>query len=97
MRTVVCTVLEVCHVLAIEVGVREFREEITRFLESETPVAITRRDETLGVGVPTPQKTRQVEPSELRDAADRLAAALSDEDEEEIVVEFQQARHKKKP
>jgi hypothetical protein len=81
---------------AIKVGVREFREQITRFLESETPVAVTRRGETLGVYVPTPRKARQVDTSELRDAADRLAAALSDADEEEIVAEFKQARHKGK-
>lgn len=30
--------------------------------------------------------------AELLDAADRLAAALSDEDEEEIVAEFKKAR-----
>ncbi len=41
---------------AIKVGVREFREQIARFLESETPVAVTRRGETLGVYVPTPRK-----------------------------------------
>lgn len=81
---------------AIKVGVREFREQITRFLESETPVAVTRRGETLGVYVPTPRKTRQVETSELRDAADRLAVALSDTDEEEIVAEFKQARRRGK-
>lgn len=80
----------------IKVGVREFREQITRYLESETPVAVTRRGETLGVYVPTPRKIRQVETSELRDAADRLAAALSDTDEEEIVAEFKQVRHRRK-
>ena len=80
----------------IKVGVRQFREQITRFLESETPVAVTRRDETLGIYVSTPRKARQVEPSELRDAAARLAAALSNSDEEEIVAEFKQARHKGK-
>jgi hypothetical protein len=41
---------------AIKVGVREFREQIARFLESDTPVAVTRRGETLGVYV-------QIEPS----------------------------------
>lgn len=81
---------------AIKVGVREFREQISRFLESETPVAVTRRGETLGVYVPTPRKARQAETSELRDAADRLAAALSATDEEEIVAEFKQVRHKQK-
>jgi len=77
---------------AIKVGVREFREQITRFLESETPVAVTRRGETLGVYVPTPRKMRQAEASELRDAADRLAAALSDTEQDEVVAEFKQAR-----
>jgi hypothetical protein len=81
---------------AIKVGVREFREQITRFLESETPVAVTRRGVTLGVYVPTPRKTRQAETSELRDAADRLAAVLSDTDENEIVAEFKQVRRKEK-
>ena len=37
----------------IKVGVREFRERIASFLESDTPVAVTRRGETLGVYVPT--------------------------------------------
>ena len=81
---------------AIKVGVREFREQITRFLESETPVAITRRGETLGIYVPTPRKIRQAETSELRDAADRLAAALSDTEEDEIVAEFKQVRRRGK-
>jgi hypothetical protein len=37
----------------LKVGVREFRERIASFLESETPVAVTRRGETVGVYVPT--------------------------------------------
>ena len=32
---------------ALKVGVREFRERIASFLESDTPVAVTRRGETL--------------------------------------------------
>ena len=70
---------------------REFREQIARFLESYTPVAVTRRGETLGVYVPTPRKpVRSADQAELRAAADRLAAVLSDE--EEIVAEFRKAR-----
>ena len=42
---------------AIKVGVREFREQMAHFLESDTPVAVTRRGETLGVYVPTPRKS----------------------------------------
>lgn len=82
---------------AIKVGVREFREQIARFLESDKPVAVTRRGETLGVYVPTPRRhKRSADLSELRAAANRLAAALSDIDEEEIVAEFKQVRRRGK-
>ena len=83
--------------VALKVGVREFRERIARFLESDTPVAVTRRGETLGVYVPTRhRRTKSAELSELRAAADRLAAVLSDVDEEELVAEFQQMRRRDK-
>ncbi|HET6842058.1 MAG TPA: type II toxin-antitoxin system Phd/YefM family antitoxin [Candidatus Angelobacter sp.] len=76
----------------IKVGVREFRERISAFLESDTPVAVTRRGETLGIYVPTRRKTSTADISELKAAADRLAKALADLDEEEIVAEFRQMR-----
>jgi len=80
---------------AIKVGVREFREQISRFLESDTPVAVTRRGETLGVYVPTPRRTvKPADVGDLRAAADRLAAMLADVDEEELVAEFKQLRRK---
>lgn len=83
--------------IAIKVGVREFREQIARFLESDKPVAVTRRGETLGVYVPTPKKhPRSADISELREAADRLASALSDVDEEQIVTEFKKLRKRGK-
>lgn len=82
---------------ALKVGVREFRERIASFLESDTPVAVTRRGETLGVYVPTRRRrTKSAELSELRAAADRLAAVLSDVDEEELVAEFKQMRRREK-
>lgn len=78
---------------AIKVGVREFREQIAHYLESDQPVAVTRRGETLGVYVPTPKRhPRTADLSELREAADRLTAALSANDEEEIIAEFKKAR-----
>jgi len=77
----------------LKVGVREFRERIASFLESETPVAVTRRGETLGVYVPTPRKrSKTADLPELKAAADRLARALKDIDEEELVTEFKQLR-----
>jgi hypothetical protein len=82
---------------AIKVGVREFREQFARFLESDSPVAVTRRGETLGVYVPTPRKSAQpVDRAELRAAAKRLAEVLSDVDEDELVSEFKQLRRAEK-
>lgn len=82
---------------ALKVGVREFREQIARFLESDTPVAITRHGETLGIYVPTPRKRPQAaELSKLKEAADRIAEALADIDEEEIVAEFKEMRRRGK-
>ena len=83
---------------AIKVGVREFRERIATFLESDTPVAVTRRGETLGVYVPTRRKhPKTADLSELKAAADRLAEALADVDEEEFVADFKQLRQRGKP
>ncbi len=82
---------------AIKVGVREFRERIATFLESDTPVAVTRRGETLGVYVPTRRKQpKAADLSELKAAADRLAEALADVDEEEFVANFKQLRRRGK-
>jgi PHD/YefM family antitoxin component YafN of YafNO toxin-antitoxin module len=83
--------------MAVKVGVREFREKISSFLESETPVAVTRRGETLGIYVPTKRKRRRsAELSELKAAASRLAEALADVDEEQIVADFKQMRRRVK-
>ncbi|MFC5860747.1 prevent-host-death protein [Acidicapsa dinghuensis] len=82
---------------AIKVGVREFREQMARYLESETPVAVTRRGETLGVYVPTPHKgAKTADLNELKAAADRIARALSGEDEEEVIADFKRWRRLRK-
>ena len=79
----------------LKVGVREFRERISTFLESDTPVAVTRRGETVGVYVPTRRKKAKLaEFSELKAAADRLAETLADVDEQELVADFRRARRK---
>jgi len=81
----------------IKVGVREFRERIASFLESDKPVAVTRHGETVGVYVPTRRKRPQeADLTELRAAAQRLAELLADTDEEQVVSEFKQLRQQKK-
>src|SRR5947209_5547818 len=98
MRTHLCTLSAgASYMSAIKVGVREFRERIATFLESDTPVAVTRRGETLGVYVPTPRKRpNTAEISELKAAADRLANALAEVDEEEFVADFKHLRRVKR-
>lgn len=81
---------------AVKVGVREFREQIARYLESDTPVAVTRRGETLGVYVPTPRKgVQSADIGELKAAADRLAAALTGMSEEEVAADFKKWRRRR--
>ena len=81
----------------IKVGVREFRERVASFLESDTPVAVTRRGETLGVYVPTcGKRPKMANISELKAAADRLAKALADIDEEKPASDFDQLRRRGK-
>jgi hypothetical protein len=78
---------------ATRVGVREFRERMASYLESDTPVAVTRHGETLGIYVPArSRRTDAAGVAELRAAADRLAEALADIDEDELVAEFGRAR-----
>ncbi len=75
----------------IKVGVRDFRERIASFLESDTPVAVTRRGEALGVYVPTRRKRlKTADISELKAASDRLARVLTEVDEGELVAEFKE-------
>jgi hypothetical protein len=82
---------------AVKVGVREFREQIARYLESDTPVAVTRRGETLGVYVPTPRKgVKSADIGELKAAADRLATALAGMSEEEVAADFREWRRRRK-
>src|SRR5437870_9790973 len=98
MRTHECTLsVRSIPMTTIKVGVREFRERIASFLESDTPVAVTRRGETLGVYVPTRRKQpKAADLSELKAAADRLAEALAGVDEEEFVANFKQLRRRGK-
>ena len=78
---------------AIKVGIREFRKQVARSLESQTPVAVTRRGETLGIYVPTSRKSVQTaDKTELRAAVTRLAELLSDVDEEEFMADFKVLR-----
>ncbi len=81
-----------------KVGIREFRENLAEYLESKTPVAITRHGSTIGIYVPTKPKPSQADLEALRVAGERIqeliAAAGTSEDE--IVAAFKKARRARK-
>lgn len=80
----------------IKVGVREFREKMATFLESDNAVAVTRHGETIGVYIPTRRKRpKRADVAELKAAADRLAEMLTEEEKEEVLKEFRERRRKK--
>lgn len=77
-----------------KVGIREFRENLSSYLESKAPVAITRHGETIGIYVPTKPKPSQADLEALRIAGEKMqeliAAAGTSEDE--ILADFRKRR-----
>jgi len=83
---------------ATKVGIREFREGLSSYLESKTPVAITRHGSTIGIYVPTRPKPSQADLEALRMAGEKMqeliAAAGTTEDE--IVEDFKKSRRQRR-
>jgi len=79
---------------ATKVGIREFREKLSSYLESRTPVAITRHGATIGVYVPTQPRPTQSDLEALRTAGEKLDAMLAaaGTSEEELVQDFKRLR-----
>ena len=81
-----------------KVGIREFRENLSRYLEPTTPVAITRHGATIGVYIPTRPEPSQADLEALRVAGEKmqqlLAAAGTSEDE--LVADFQKLRRERR-
>jgi antitoxin (DNA-binding transcriptional repressor) of toxin-antitoxin stability system len=79
------------------IGIREFRENLSSYLESETPVAITRHGATIGIYIPTRPKPSQADLEALRIAGEKMQELLASAGtaEDEIVKDFRQARHRR--
>jgi antitoxin (DNA-binding transcriptional repressor) of toxin-antitoxin stability system len=76
------------------VGIREFRENLASYLESQTPVAITRHGATIGIYVPTHRRPSEADLEALRAAGEKMQSliAAAGTTGDEIVAEFKQAR-----
>lgn len=81
-----------------KVGIREFRENLSSYLESTKPVAITRHGSTIGIYVPTKPKASQADLEALRLAGEKMqeliAAAGTTEDE--ILADFKRLRRERR-
>ena len=81
-----------------KVGIREFRENLSSYLESSKPVAITRHGATIGVYLPTRPKPDQEALEALRSAGRKVQEliAAADVTEDEIVSDFKKLRRQKR-
>ncbi len=86
----------------VKVGIREFRENLSGYLESGTPLAIMRHGETLGFYIPAQKRSRKAELEAMRAAAKDLDEMISSwgASEDELMQEYkdirQAAREKKR-
>ena len=76
------------------VGVREFREELAEFLDSPTPVAITRHGQTVGYYIPARHDVERQEMRALIHAVGQMEALLAEHGitEDEVIREFRSRR-----
>jgi antitoxin (DNA-binding transcriptional repressor) of toxin-antitoxin stability system len=84
--------------LTTKVGIREFRENLADYLESKTPVAITRHGATIGIYVPTRPSPSQADLEALRIAGNRMRelVAAAGTNEEEILADFKKLRRERR-
>jgi antitoxin (DNA-binding transcriptional repressor) of toxin-antitoxin stability system len=81
-----------------KVGIREFRENLSSYLESTTPVAITRHGSTIGIYVPTKPRASQADLEALRLAGEKMQEliAAAGTTEEEVVGDFKRLRRERR-
>jgi antitoxin (DNA-binding transcriptional repressor) of toxin-antitoxin stability system len=78
----------------VKIGIREFRENLSGYLESGTPLAITRHGETLGFYIPAQKRSRKAQLEAMRAAAkdlDEMIASWS-ATEDELMSEYKEIR-----
>ena len=77
-----------------KVGVKEFRANLPSYLESLSPIAITRYGETIGYYIPARHGRNQQDLDALRNAAAKLEAIMSAlrVSEDDVAAEFKTRR-----
>jgi antitoxin (DNA-binding transcriptional repressor) of toxin-antitoxin stability system len=73
---------------------REFREQLAQYLESEVPIAVTKHGRTVGLYIPLRNRPADEDLAALRAAGRRLDEWMAGPDvtEDELVTEFKARR-----
>ncbi len=73
-----------------KVGMREFREQLAQYLESDVPIAVTKHGRTVGFYIPLRNRPAAEDLAALREAGRRLDEwmAKAGVTEDELVTEF---------
>lgn len=92
--TMVSCVQGVHNMETVKIGIREFREKLAGYLESGTPLAITRHGETLGFYIPAQKRSRKAELEAMRAAAKDLDEMIASwgATEDELMSEYKEIR-----
>lgn len=79
--------------MAVTVGVREFRQDLTDYIDGDEPVTVTRHGRRVGVFIPT-RGNRAEAIAAYQTAMDKLHALMAEQgiDEDEVVAEFDTMR-----
>jgi len=77
-----------------KIGIRDFRDNLAKYLRSSAPVAILRHGRTVGYFFPTQLQPAESEQESLKRAATALDALLLEHgiDEDTLLAEFRQLR-----
>jgi len=81
-------------VMQTKVGVKEFRENLPSYLESVSPVTITRHGETVGYYIPVRHDRNKADLETLKSAVEKLHSMMASLNitEDELVDEFKTLR-----
>ena len=79
--------------MSVTVGVREFRKDLSDYIDQSEPVTVTRHGRTVGLFIPV-QRDRKAEIAAYVQAAAKANALLSElgMTEDEVLTEFEALR-----
>lgn len=80
-----------------KIGIREFRNNLAKYINAPSPIAVMRHGQTVGYFLPTHIEPEKAELEALKSAAAKLDALLKEREisEDELVDEFRQLRQQK--